>query len=240
MLSLRAFFASAGNPVSVTAPARLLIAVVCCLGVGATAQDTVYVGDQVFIVLHAGPGTNYRWIAKLNPGTALTPGDTAEGGDWTQVSTERGTEGWVRSEFLTGEAPAQVRLPAAEARAERLASRVGELEEALGAAREEAVTARGELAETQAGLEETNAELTRIRQLSGRALALDEQNRELVREVETLSSEVDVLQADNQRLQDKLRSGAFLDGALAVLLGVIITLVVPRLWPKRRSSSSWA
>ena len=31
-----------------------------------------------------------------------------------------------------------------------------------------------------------------------------------------------------------------MNGAMAVLLGVIITLVVPRLWPKRRRSSSWA
>ena len=30
------------------------------------------------------------------------------------------------------------------------------------------------------------------------------------------------------------------DGAFAVALGVFIALVVPRLWPKRRSSSSWA
>ena len=49
-----------------------------------------------------------------------------------------------------------------------------------------------------------------------------------------------MLESENQRLEDKLDSGAFLDGALAVFLGVIITLVVPRLWPKRRKSSSWA
>ena len=74
----------------------------------------------------------------------------------------------------------------------------------------------------------------------GAPWALDEENRQLNETVETLRSELDVLKADNQRLQDKLQSSAFLDGALAVLLGVIITLVVPRLWPRRRSSSSWA
>jgi SH3 domain protein len=49
-----------------------------------------------------------------------------------------------------------------------------------------------------------------------------------------------MLEAENQRLHDKVDSEDFLNGALAVLLGVIITLVVPRLWPKRRKSSSWA
>lgn len=223
-----------------TLPARLLAACLCTFCLASAAQEQRYVGDEVFIVLHAGPGTNYRWIAKLTPGTELTAGASAEDGAWTEVTTDRGTEGWVRSEFLSRAAPAQVRLPAVEARAEDLAARVGELEEALAAARASAASSSETLEERESRLAESEAELERIRQVSGRALALDQRNRELAEAVETLRSEVDVLQADNQRLQDKLRSGAFLDGALAVLLGVIITLVVPRLWPKRRSSSSWA
>ena len=65
-------------------------------------------------------------------------------------------------------------------------------------------------------------------------------NRRLVVEAENLRSKVDMLEAENLRLQDKLKSEDFLDGALAVLLGVIIALVAPRLMPKRRKSSSWA
>jgi SH3 domain protein len=228
----------------VNALARLLSALACaaCLAASgaATAQDTAWVGDEVFIVLHAGPGANYRWVAKLNPGTALTPKGTAEDGAWTEVTTDRGTDGWVRSEFLTRQPPAQVRLPAAEARAGRLEARVTELEDKLASVQAAEADTSGSLAETEARLAATSEELAHIKQVSGRALALDEENRQLNESVETLRSEVDVLKADNQRLKDKLQSSAFLDGALAVLLGVIITLVVPRLWPRRRNSSSWA
>ena len=224
-----------------TALARLLSAIACaaCIA-GATAQDSAWVGDEVFIVLHAGPGTNYRWIAKLNPGTRLSPGETAEDGAWTEVTTDGGSEGWVRSEFLTRQPPAQARLPAAEARADRLEAEVRELEQALANARSTQADTSGNLAETETQLAEVSEELAQIKQVSGRALALDEENRRLAEAGETLRSEVDVLQADNQRLKDKLQSNAFLDGALAVLLGVVIALVVPRLWPRRRSSSSWA
>ncbi|KGE05348.1 TIGR04211 family SH3 domain-containing protein [Pseudohaliea rubra] len=221
--------------------ARLLSAIACAVCVtGAVAQDTAWVGDEVYIVLHAGPGTDYRWVAKLNPGTGLSPRGTAEDGAWTEVTTDRGTDGWVRSEFLTREPPAQVRLPAAEERSERLAAKVQTLEGRLEALRSAEADTSGSLAATEARLAEASEELTRIKQVSGRALALDQENRQLAENVETLRSEVDVLQADNQRLKDKLQSSAFLDGALAVLLGVVITLVVPRLWPRRRSSSSWA
>ena len=79
-----------------------------------------------------------------------------------------------------------------------------------------------------------------MKQISGNAIQLDIDNRRLVEESENLRSDVEMLESENQRLQDKLESEDFLNGALAVLLGVIITLVVPRLWPKRRKSSSWA
>ena len=76
------------------------------------AQDQRYVSDEVFIVLHAGPGANYRWLGKLTPGAQLTIRGTSGDGEWTEVLTARGTEGWVQSEYLASEPPAQVRLPA--------------------------------------------------------------------------------------------------------------------------------
>jgi SH3 domain protein len=204
------------------------------------AQTPIYVSDEVFIVLHAGPGTNYRWIAKLNPGTPLTATGNVEGEEWTEVRTEGGTDGWVQSEYLSREAPAQVRLPAVERQLAEARERIAGLREEL-AATGEARESQATLAEsTQAELQATAEELAQLKKVSGRAIELDSENRRLVEQVETLRSEVDMLQADNQRLGDKLRSGAFLDGALAVLLGVIITLVVPRLWPRKRRSSSWA
>ncbi len=91
-----------------------------------------------------------------------------------------------------------------------------------------------------AQLETVAAELAQLKQLSGKAQQLDEDNRRLVVDAEQLRSQVDMLEAEGQRMRDKVESEEFINGALAVLLGVIITLVVPRLWPKPRRSSSWA
>ena len=65
-------------------------------------------------------------------------------------------------------------------------------------------------------------------------------NRRLVEEAENLRSDVEMLEAERLRLDEKLKSEDFMNGAMAVLLGVIIALVAPRLIPKRRKSSSWA
>jgi SH3 domain protein len=203
------------------------------------AQSTNYVGDNVFIVLHRGPGTEYRWVAKLNPGTELQAGRRSDDGDWTEVTTTRGTSGWVRSEFLTTEAPAQVKLPAAVARSEQLSARNAELSTELKSVQQERLDLLNQLNSTEGNLGSISDELNQLKQISGKAVQLDQDNRRLVEESENLRSEVEMLEAENQRLQDKLRSEDFINGALAVLLGVVITLVVPRLWPKRRKNSSW-
>ena len=98
---------------------------------------------------------------------------------------------------------------------------------------------RVELESARAEMDATNIELVEVRRVSANALSLDTNNRRLAQETEVLKSRIEVLQADNQRLQSSAESDAFFNGALAVLLGVIITLLVPRLRPRRKSSSSW-
>ena len=71
-------------------------------------------------------------------------------------------------------------------------------------------------------------------------MELDNENRRLIENAENLRARFDTMKAENQRLQDKLQSEDFMNGAMAVLLGAIIALVAPRLWPKRRRSSDWA
>ena len=99
----------------------------------AQAQAVKYVSDEVFVVLHKGPGAEYRWVAKLTPGTRLRMAGTAEDGEWAEVTTDRGTTGWVSTEFLSSDTPAQVRLPAAEARAAKLSTENAELNNQVAA-----------------------------------------------------------------------------------------------------------
>jgi SH3 domain protein len=222
-------------------PLAFLLALCAALAAAPlAAQETAYVSDEVFIVLHAGPGTNYRWLGKLTPGTRLSRGGTSEDGAWAEVTTTRGTSGWVRSEFLSATAPAQVRLPAITRQLEEAQRNAAELRAGMTRLREENASLEQLQADTAVQLQGVTEELAQLRQVSGSAIETAEQNRRLVTETETMRTTIETLKADNQRLEDRVRSGAFLDGALAVLLGVIITLVVPRLWPKRRSSSSWA
>mgnify|MGYP001827040147 FL=1 len=205
------------------------------------AQDVRYVSDKQFIPLRSGAGSDYRIIHRGIPsGTRLTVARTSDNGEWAEITTQRGTTGWIRTQYLMADMPAQNKLDAAQAQAAEAVQR----SEALAV---EVETLQAERAELLAQIDSSGSqlgsvseELAQLKQISGNAVQLDTDNRRLVEESENLRSEVEMLEAENQRLLDKLQSEDFLNGALAVLLGVMITLVVPRLWPKRRKSSSWA
>lgn len=207
----------------------------------AQAQNVRYVSDKQFIPLRSGAGSDYRIIHRGIPsGTRLTIARTSGDGEWAEITTEKGTTGWIRTQYLMQDLPAQNRVDAAEKRAANAVAKSATLSEELAALRAQSTELEGQLNNSGSELGSVTEELAQLKQISGNAIQLDTDNRRLVEESENLRSEVEMLESENRRLQDKLESEDFLNGALAVLLGVIITLVAPRLWPKRRKSSSWA
>jgi SH3 domain protein len=210
------------------------------LSAPAQAQDIRYVSDTQYVPVRSGAGNDFRIVHLGIPsGTRLTVSRASADGEWSEVTTDNGTSGWVRTQHLMAEAPARNQIDAAVARAEELAAANAELTQELADLRAVRVQLEGDVDNADSSLQTLTEELAQLRQISGRSLQLDADNRRLVEEAENLRAQADMLGAENQRLQENLRSSAFLDGALAVLLGVVITLVAPRLWPKRRRNDGW-
>ena len=204
------------------------------------AQDVRYVSDKQYVPLRSGAGNEFRIVHRGIPsGTRLTVAQTSADGVWSEITTERGTSGWIRSQYLMAETPAQLLVDAANQRAADAIARAETVSTELATIKSERADLQGQVASTGSNLETITAEYDKLREISGKAVQLDTDNRRLVVETQSLRSEVEMLEAENQRLQDKLRNEDFINGALAVLLGVVVALVVPRLVPKRRRNSEW-
>jgi SH3 domain protein len=65
-------------------------------------------------------------------------------------------------------------------------------------------------------------------------------NQQLLAELESERSEADLLRLENVRLRERIANNQMMDGALAVLLGVILAVVAPRLWPKKKRQGGWS
>jgi SH3 domain protein len=89
-------------------------------------------------------------------------------------------------------------------------------------------------------LDTTRVELTEIKRVSAAAIELDLMNQQLVAELESERSEADLLRLENVRLRERITNNQMLDGALAVLLGVILAVIAPRLWPRKKRQDGWS
>ena len=211
------------------------------LSLSIQAAEIRYVSDKQFVPLRSGAGSNYRIVHRGIPsGTRLTVNSSLADGSWSEVTMENGKSGWIQPQYLMPDLPARLKLVAMTAEAEKTAARNIELEAQLNAINAERDDLISQVTGSDFELSGVSRELHELKKISGKSVQLDKDNRRLVEESENLRSEVEMLEAERLRLQDKLESEDFMNGAMTVLLGVIIALVAPRLIPKRRKNSSWA
>ena len=207
----------------------------------AYGQDTRYVSDRVLVPVRSGAGSDFRIVdSGLPSGTALMVFGESEDGKWAEVETRAGTRGWMPSQFLQAEPPAsllmnELKLEVEQLRSERdrVVSQLNQRSSAADEADDTILTLRSEL-------EATTNELTEVKRVSAAALDLDALNQQLVAEVESERSDADLLRLENVRLRERIANNQILDGALAVLLGVILAVVTPRLWPSKKRQDGWS
>ena len=218
----------------------LLAMTLLCLP-AANAQDTQYISDMVLVPVRSGAGSDYRIVNRgLPSGTALLVYGQSDDGEWTEVETRGGTRGWIPTQYLQQEPPAgllinDMRLELEQVRGERdrVVSQLNQSSSEVNEADETIVS-------LNTRLESTEAELTEVKRVSAAALDLDLMNQQLVAELESERSEADLLRLENVRLRERIANNQMMDGALAVLLGVILAVVAPRLWPKKNRQTGWS
>jgi SH3 domain protein len=199
------------------------------LSASSLAQEVRYISDRHYVPLRSGQGDQYRIVHRgLASGLRLEVDEINEDSGYSHVTTPNGTQGWIRSQYLVSDEPARQQLERSRQRNEVLLAQQSNWQ-----------ATNEQLLGSQAQLKITTTELAELQLISGNALNLDINNRRLTQQLEVLKTRIEVLEGDNLRMSESNESDAFYSGVFAVLLGVIITLLIPRLWPKRRPSSSW-
>ena len=217
---------------------RKLLILLCCLAAitDTFAEEVRYVRDMLWVPLRSGQSNAYRIVHKgLESGTRVTVLEVNEESEYSLVRTRSGIEGWIQTQYLMDQPAARDLLKQAQSNLEQLRKENSQLKDQLGGLQgdfRETASASEALQQRNAAL---SAELEEIKAISANAIQLNSDNSRLLEENQALKNRIDILAADNQRLDDKLDNDAFINGAFAVLIGVMITLVVPRLWPRKRS-----
>ncbi|MBW7470279.1 TIGR04211 family SH3 domain-containing protein [Marinobacter sp. M216] len=221
-------------------PFRLLISVLFVVSSVAVAQaKTVWVDDQLYLPVRAGAGTQFRIIENAVPsGTPLEVLETTESG-YTRVRTPKGTEGWVSSQYLSDTPIAADRLQRANRELEQTRNELSQVKEQLS----EVTKERNSLQSSESSLsdrsQELQQELQRIKRIAADSIKLERRNRELREENQRIRNDLEVLTAENERLEAGKESDFMLLGAGLVLGGVLLALIIPMLKPTRKTDN-WA
>lgn len=202
--------------------------------------DIRYVTDVIFTPIRTGPGGDYRIINKgLRSGTAVTFHGITDDGVWAEVETKGGTRGFLRAQYLQTEVPRANQLNILEAELAASKDRAAKLKQNLNEAMEQLTSSDSDMSSTTTALAETRAELDEIKRISANAIQLDQLTKELTGKLEDASARNDLLTLENARLEDRVASNQHLQGALSVIAGILIALLIPRLTMKRRRNDGW-
>ena len=202
------------------------------------AEEVRYISDELRVPLRNSACSSCAIVHRgLVAGTRLTLHGVENG--WANVTTSGGETGWLPEQYLVAKPIARDRLDAAQANTRMLSEENADLKNRVTTLEEQNEKLAQENASLTQQTKELETELLTIRKVSGNAMALQDQNEELIKQNRMLQSEVDVLTATRDQLASDDSQKWFLYGGITVCLGALLAILLPRLKPRRRFSE-WA
>jgi SH3 domain protein len=214
-----------------------VILVFCLAGPGHGA-DKAYVTDSYKITFRTGPSLENKIISMLSSGQPLDVLETT--GDWSRVRIlEKGEsplEGWVLSRYLTTRIPWEIQANSLRKENSKLKEKLNPLEGELNKARRRGQELAAKLQKATAALQKLEKEYGSLEQGAAGYLKLRDTHRIIESNLEFSQKEVQKLADENERLRSSERNKWFAIGALVLLCGFIIGLIIGRQQKKRRSA----
>ncbi len=209
--------------------------------VNVTPVGKRYIKDFILVPLRSGDTPGHKIVHKgIKSGALVTVLKVNESSQYSLIKTAEGIEGWLPNQYLMEEMPSIVKLSQAEDTIAKLSTHAGP--NALGLL--ELQKKNDELANNLHTLEETNNSLVRelehIKSLSTDQIKLHDDNKKLISQYEESKRIQDTVTAQNQSLESQLRQNTFINGAIAVILGILATLIIQHLTKSNKRYSDWA
>ncbi|MBU1274444.1 MAG: TIGR04211 family SH3 domain-containing protein [Proteobacteria bacterium] len=186
----------------------------------ATAQETLYVTDQVRITVRSGPSTGNKVTGTAVTGDKMTLlGAKPEG--WSLVRLSNGKEGWVLTRFLVKERPAVLRLAELDPTNKDQALR-------LEQAHKENQRLTKELGEAEAKLAELQTRFDKLSADAADVVALKARHQKLKAQFEEQGKQNTELVVENKSLKFSGDLKWFLAGAGVLVVGWLMGLALHR------------
>ncbi len=213
---------------------RVLFLIPLLLLGGNVLAERVWVDDTLLITLRTGQGNAYQILQTLPSGTQLEM--LERGPEFCRVRTQKGTEGWVRTQYLTDQPVARDRLIAAEEKMAKLETRTAELHQSIETLQGEKRTVTGERDTLRRENAAMRGELENLRKVAAKPIELQQENTAMRERIRTLELEAEAFAEQTAALRNTAYRDWFITGASVLGVGILLGLILPRL---RRKRSDW-
>jgi SH3 domain protein len=168
-----------------------------------------YISDELFIYMHAGPGTNFRILGTVVAGSEIKITGEVDNG-YSEIIDNKDRATWVESKYVTTQAG--------------LRFVVDKLNEELSTSSNFTSQLDGE-----------------VNELKSKVNLLTNDKKELSIELKKLTDTLVQTQAKIKDQDTDIKKQWFFTGALVLGIGLILGLILPRFFARRRGSmDSWS
>ncbi len=201
----------------------------------ASYAANLYISDKLYVPIRKGQGNKFAILHKgLPSGTRVTLIEKDK--DWTKVRTSGGITGWIRNQFLDEEPPASIKLNTANRKLETLTQQLNALKEEKQTLEKSYTETQQSLRKTEQLASETENELSSLKVISASAVESHQRLQSMAEKMQLLQTENDVLKSENESLRRSESTTFFIYGAFAVLLGVLLAIILPKLRVKKNNN----
>lgn len=220
-------------------PVKSLFFFFSCLFVSTLAiAEQRYVTDNFEITLRTGPSGSHTIQRMVKSGTALEVIEQDEENGYSKVRTSGGTEGWVLSRYLMREPAARVQLANLVKQVTNKEPQSSSIRNQLNLIKTEYGNVNNRITHLENEKKQLQEQLNEIKGTAANVLAIDAENKQLHQKFVETKSELRTIQEKYHALDESNERNWFITGALVLLGGLLLGLIIPKIRWRRRSRYS--
>ena len=212
---------------------QLLIFVGLLCIAGLASAKPRYISDELIVTVRQGQGNHTPIIKTIKSGERIDVLEETDTG-YAKIKTSDGTEGWIRTQFLSDEPVAAQKLVKVQDKLAQLDTSNQSLKKELKELRAEKATVDEAHAKLQNEHGVTQKELQHLGKVAANPIMLARENKELTDKYASMSHDLEMLRNEHQVVKDRSRQNWFMAGAGVIILGMVLGLMIPKLRFKRK------
>jgi SH3 domain protein len=196
--------------------------------------QTWYIKPTAEIPLRRGQGTDYKILAIVSDGLAVTIVEEDE--TWAKIATENGEEGWILKRYLTRDTPLDKVVTALRAENNELKEKISSVEQQNTELQRLKTALEETLANNKSELASTTEKYSSLVEDNKNVITMKNELSESRQTVTSLQQKIGAVVAENERLKASQTIKWFLAGGGTLVFGCVVGLLSAKASKKRKSS----